>query len=202
MEKSTHMIHTSFAALTAVDKDWLKGSIMLIISILAWASFFILEAITLRSYPAYLSLTTLVLFVGTNQSVAITLVMEHKHSVWSIGWDVNLLAAACTARFRAIGAVLIVMGLYSVLWGKHKEYKEMEPNKIKPNSESHLVQFPSEGSTKTRRIENLGAAKLQEAEKMIDDNDLGFFANFLGIGIFILVIAYHFVMAEPKYEGN
>ncbi|CAM8931646.1 unnamed protein product [Rhodiola kirilowii] len=37
---------------------------------------------------------------------------------------------------------------------------------------------------------------------MIDDNDLGFFANFLGIGIFILVIAYHFVMAEPKYEGN
>lgn len=38
--------------------------------------------------------------------------------------------------------------------------------------------------------------------QMIDDNDLGFFANFLGISIFILVIAYHFVMAEPKYEGN
>jgi len=38
--------------------------------------------------------------------------------------------------------------------------------------------------------------------QMIDDQDLGFFANFLGIFIFILVIAYHFVMADPKYEGN
>ncbi|KAG8375267.1 hypothetical protein BUALT_Bualt10G0082700 [Buddleja alternifolia] len=37
---------------------------------------------------------------------------------------------------------------------------------------------------------------------MIDDQDLGFFANFLGIFIFLLVIAYHYVMADPKYEGN
>jgi len=38
--------------------------------------------------------------------------------------------------------------------------------------------------------------------QMIDDQDLGFFANFLGIFIFVLVIAYHFVVADPKYEGN
>ncbi|WJX84501.1 hypothetical protein P8452_67073 [Trifolium repens] len=38
--------------------------------------------------------------------------------------------------------------------------------------------------------------------KMIDDNDLGFFANFLGVFIFVLVIAYHYVVADPKYEGN
>ncbi|KAG9442743.1 hypothetical protein H6P81_018597 [Aristolochia fimbriata] len=38
--------------------------------------------------------------------------------------------------------------------------------------------------------------------QMIDDQDLGFFANFLGIFIFLLVIAYHYVMADPKYEGN
>jgi len=42
------------------------------------------------------------------------------------------------------------------------------------------------------------AAMLQ----MIDDQDLGFFANFLGVFIFVLVIAYHFVMADPKFEGN
>lgn len=35
---------------------------------------------------------------------------------------------------------------------------------------------------------------------MIDDQDLGFFANFLGIFILVLVIAYHYVMADPKYE--
>lgn len=38
--------------------------------------------------------------------------------------------------------------------------------------------------------------------QMIDDQDLGFFANFLGIFIFVLVIAYHYVIADPKYEGN
>ncbi|XVF23866.1 hypothetical protein REPUB_Repub13aG0076400 [Reevesia pubescens] len=37
---------------------------------------------------------------------------------------------------------------------------------------------------------------------MIDDQQLGFLANFLGIFIFALVIAYHYVMADPKYEGN
>ncbi|CAI7781256.1 unnamed protein product [Closterium sp. NIES-54] len=37
--------------------------------------------------------------------------------------------------------------------------------------------------------------------KMIDDQDLGFFANVLGITIFMLVVAYHYVLADPKYEG-
>ncbi len=35
---------------------------------------------------------------------------------------------------------------------------------------------------------------------MIDDTDLGFFANFLGIFIFVFLVAYHYVVAEPKYE--
>ncbi|KMZ74460.1 Dolichyl-diphosphooligosaccharide--protein glycosyltransferasesubunit 4A [Zostera marina] len=38
--------------------------------------------------------------------------------------------------------------------------------------------------------------------KMMNDQDLGFFANLLGVFIFILVIAYHYVLADPKYEGN
>ncbi|XP_006342819.1 dolichyl-diphosphooligosaccharide--protein glycosyltransferase subunit 4A-like [Solanum tuberosum] len=37
---------------------------------------------------------------------------------------------------------------------------------------------------------------------MIDDQDPSFFANFLDIFIFVLVIAYHCVMSDPKYEGN
>ncbi|KAI5013572.1 hypothetical protein ZWY2020_037085 [Hordeum vulgare] len=36
---------------------------------------------------------------------------------------------------------------------------------------------------------------------IFDDQDLGFFTNFLGIFIFVLVIAYHFVMADLKYEN-
>lgn len=37
---------------------------------------------------------------------------------------------------------------------------------------------------------------------MIDDEQLGLIANFLGMFIFLLVIAYHYVTADPKYEGN
>lgn len=32
--------------------------------------------------------------------------------------------------FSVLGAVLIVAGLYSVLWGKYKEYKEKEAEEI------------------------------------------------------------------------
>ncbi|XP_057523443.1 dolichyl-diphosphooligosaccharide--protein glycosyltransferase subunit 4A-like [Amaranthus tricolor] len=37
---------------------------------------------------------------------------------------------------------------------------------------------------------------------MIDDQTLGFFANAVGIGMFLLVIAYHYVVGDPRYEGN
>ncbi|XLS73741.1 hypothetical protein HN51_030606 [Arachis hypogaea] len=56
----------------------------------------------------------------------------------------------------------------------------------KQNIASHLHCF-----TVTRR-------KLE----MIDDEVLGFLANFLGIFIFALVIAYHLVVADPKYEAS
>ncbi|KAJ1404535.1 EamA domain [Sesbania bispinosa] len=155
----------------SAEKDWVKGSILLIIATLAWASFFILQAVTLRKYSAQLSLTAIVCFLGTLQSIAVTFVMEHKPSVWNIGWDMNLLAAAYAGIVSSgitiyvqgivmqkrgpvfvtafsplmmiivaimgtfilaekiylgaiMGAVLIVIGLYSVLWGKYKEQGE------------------------------------------------------------------------------
>ncbi|KAE9459688.1 hypothetical protein C3L33_08405, partial [Rhododendron williamsianum] len=77
------------------DKDWFKGSIFLIIATFAWASLFILQKAALKHYEKHqLTLTTWVCFMGTLQAIAVTLVMEHKPSVWSIGWDMNLLAAA------------------------------------------------------------------------------------------------------------
>ncbi|XP_009800321.1 WAT1-related protein At5g07050-like [Nicotiana sylvestris] len=158
---------------TNSDKDWFKGSILLIFATLVWASFFILQAITMRKYTAPLSLTALVCFMGTLQSIAVTFVMDHKPSVWTIGFDINLLAAAYAGIVSSsiayyvqgvvmekrgpvfvtafsplmmiivaimgsfilaekiyiggiLGAMLIVAGLYSVLWGKYKEYKEKE----------------------------------------------------------------------------
>lgn len=161
------------------DKDWFMGSILVILATLAWAFFFILQDITQKVYTAPLSLTSLVCFMGTLQSIAVTLVMEHKPSVWQIGWDMNLLAAAYAGIVSSsiayyvqglvmkqkgpvfatafsplmmiivaimgsfilaekiylggvIGAVVIVLGLYSVLWGKHKENQEQQAKESIP----------------------------------------------------------------------
>ncbi|WCJ28720.1 nodulin MtN21 /EamA-like transporter family protein [Euphorbia peplus] len=158
---------------SSADKDWFKGSILLILATLAWASFFILQAVTLRRYAAQLSLTMIVCFLGTLQSIAVTFVMEHKASAWTIGWNMDLLAAAFAGIVSSsiayyvqgivmqkrgpvfvtafsplmmilvailgsfilseniylggvLGAVLIVAGLYAVLWGKHKEDQDKE----------------------------------------------------------------------------
>ncbi|CAL4908192.1 unnamed protein product [Urochloa decumbens] len=160
-------------AAAAADKDWLTGSIFLIIATLAWASLFILQAATLKRYDAPLTLTTLICFVGTLQAIVVTFVMERDASVWRIGFDMNLLAAAYAGIVTSsiayyvqglviqsrgpvfasafsplmmiivaimgsfilaeniylggiLGSVLIVAGLYSVLWGKHKENQEKE----------------------------------------------------------------------------
>ncbi|KAG8085571.1 hypothetical protein GUJ93_ZPchr0010g7727 [Zizania palustris] len=171
--KHMHLHGPHQGAAAAANKDWFRGSIFLIIATLAWASLFILQTATLKRYDAPLSLTTLICLVGTLQAIVVTLVMEHSTSVWRIGFDMNLLAAAYAAIVTSsiayyvqglvmqvrgpvfasafsplmmiivaimgsfilaeniylggiIGSVLIVAGLYSVLWGKHKENMEKE----------------------------------------------------------------------------
>lgn len=176
----TRHVHPHQANLPAVvessDKDWFLGSLFIILATLAWASLFVLQAVTLKNYSAQLSLTTLICFVGTLQAIAVTLVMEHKPSAWVIGLDMNLLAAAYAGIVTSsvayyvqglvmqergpvfasafsplmmiivaimgsfilaeniylggiLGGILIVAGLYSVLWGKYKEHKEMKETK-------------------------------------------------------------------------
>ncbi|XP_048325380.2 WAT1-related protein At5g07050 [Ziziphus jujuba] len=160
------------------EKHWFLGSIFLIIATLAWASLFVLQNKALNTYKNHqLSLTSMVCFVGTLQATAVTFVMEHDPSVWKVGWDMNLLAAAYAGIVTSsisyyvqglvmkkrgpvfatafsplmmiivaimgsfilaekiflggvLGAVLIVIGLYSVLWGKHKENMQKTEEEI------------------------------------------------------------------------
>ncbi|KAM3404925.1 hypothetical protein ACQJBY_007804 [Aegilops geniculata] len=161
------------AGVDPTAREWFLGSLFIIIATLAWASLFILQTHTIRKYTAQLSLTTLICFIGTLQAIAVTFVMERRVSVWTIGFDMNLLAAAYAGIVTSsiayyvqglviqktgpvfasafsplmmiivavmgsfilsekiylgavLGAVVIVVGLYAVLWGKHKETQEQE----------------------------------------------------------------------------
>ncbi|KAK4490109.1 hypothetical protein RD792_000766 [Penstemon davidsonii] len=161
-------IHHNAATAATSEHNWATGTIMLLSCIVGWSAFFILQNMTLEEYPAELSLTSLVCFMGTIEGGIVALIMERSKSAWAIGFDSRLLASAysgivcsgiayymqsvvnkargpvfvtafsplsmiITAILGAIilaeqiflgsllGAAIIVVGLYSVVWGKSKE---------------------------------------------------------------------------------
>ncbi|XP_074275545.1 WAT1-related protein At2g37460 [Silene latifolia] len=169
--------------------DAIKGSIMITIGCFSWAAFVILQAITLKTYPAELSLTAWICLLGTLEGTAVALVMEKgKSAIWAIGWDANLLAAVYSGIFcsglayyiqgivmrergpvfvtafnplcmvivailstfimaekmylgRIIGALVIVGGLYMVIWGKGKDYDN--GNAIEDDNDIAVKEMPS-----------------------------------------------------------
>ncbi|GMI82911.1 Usually multiple acids move in and out Transporters 17 [Hibiscus trionum] len=157
----------------SADQHWVSGTIVLLGSIFGWSSFFILQSFTLKKYPAELSLTAWICFMGMVQDGLLSLIMVRDFSAWKIGFDTRLLAASysgivcsgmayymqgivirergpvfvtsfsplcmiITAALGAfilaekvhlgsvLGAVIIVSGLYTVVWGKAKDGKQSE----------------------------------------------------------------------------
>ncbi|KAG4983742.1 hypothetical protein JHK87_028491 [Glycine soja] len=149
----------------AINEDWLKGSILTVSSCVTWSLWYIMQASTLKRYPAQLSLTTWMSFVGAAQSAAFTVIVEHNSSAWTIGLNVDLwstiyggvvvagliiyiqlwctekkgpvfvtvfnplstILVAILAYFvfgeklylgSIIGAIIVIIGLYFLLWGK------------------------------------------------------------------------------------
>ncbi|KAE8656324.1 WAT1-related protein [Hibiscus syriacus] len=157
----------------SADQNWVFGTIVLLGSIFGWSSFFILQSFTLKKYPAELSLTAWICFMGMVQDGLLSLIMVRDFSAWKIGLDARLLAASysgvvcsgiayyvqgivirergpvfvtsfsplcmiITAALGAfilsekvhlgsiLGAIIIVSGLYTVVWGKAKDGKQSE----------------------------------------------------------------------------
>ncbi|XP_076902602.1 WAT1-related protein At2g37460-like [Bidens hawaiensis] len=185
----------------------LKGAIMITIGCFSWSCFMVLQAITLKSYPAELSLTAWVCFLGTIEGAIVALVMERGNSaVWVIKWDTTLLAtiysgvicsglayyiqgiimkdrgpvfvtafsplsmiivaimgsiilAEQTYLGRVLGAIVIVAGLYMVVWGKSKD---IEPS-ISPEKQMLEQEYEENGCHKVITI------KSSDGENQTDD---------------------------------
>ncbi|XP_066371363.1 WAT1-related protein At1g44800-like [Miscanthus floridulus] len=162
--------HAAAAVENQSSASWLNGTVMIIGSCLCWSGFFILQSNTLQSYPAELTLATLICFLGSVLTGGVALVAErHDMSAWVIGFDTRLFTAVysgivcsgvafyvqgivtqargpvfvtafqplCmiittvlgstilkeeTTLGSVIGAVIIVVGLYCLIWGKSKDH--------------------------------------------------------------------------------
>ncbi|KAK4798900.1 hypothetical protein SAY86_024265 [Trapa natans] len=161
---------SSGAAASSAKQDNVKGAIMIISGCFCWASFVILQAMTLKVYPVELTLTALICLTGSLQGAVFAVAFEggFRRSSWAIHFDYILLSIVYSGIIRSgmqyylqgmvmktrgpvfitafsplgmvivailgsfilheiltvgriIGALVIVAGLYMVLWGKSKD---------------------------------------------------------------------------------
>ncbi|KAJ8535466.1 hypothetical protein K7X08_023186 [Anisodus acutangulus] len=71
----------------------IKGALFIAAGCICWSCFYNLQAITLKTYPAALSLTCLICSAGALQGTVLTLVAERGNtSIWAIHWDTKFLS--------------------------------------------------------------------------------------------------------------
>ncbi|THF97193.1 hypothetical protein TEA_012315 [Camellia sinensis var. sinensis] len=83
---------------TSTDQHWVMGTFMILACTCGWSGFFIVQSITLKQYPAELSLTALICLMGMVEGAAVALAMERDMSAWVVGFDSRLLAAVYSVR--------------------------------------------------------------------------------------------------------
>ncbi|XP_042442695.1 WAT1-related protein At5g07050-like isoform X1 [Zingiber officinale] len=74
----------------AIHESWLKGSILTVASCITWSMWYIMQAVTLKRYPAQLSLTAWMSLIGATQSASFTALVQHQPAAWKIGFDIKL----------------------------------------------------------------------------------------------------------------
>ncbi|GMN57268.1 hypothetical protein TIFTF001_026376 [Ficus carica] len=171
------------AANATNDGNSVKGAIMIAIGSVSSSCFLIIQAITLKSYPAEITLTALICLMGAIEGTIAALVLEWRNpAAWSMHFNsmlgivcsgfayyvqgmamkekgpvfvtaflplnlviVAILSSSILAETMylgmVIGAVLIVVGIYMVLWGKSKDQL--------PCDSSNQVSAPKDENTKS-----------------------------------------------------
>ncbi|OIW02428.1 hypothetical protein TanjilG_05021 [Lupinus angustifolius] len=91
-------------------KNWVIGTLFILLGCVAWSSFYILQSITVKKYPAELSLSALICLMGALQSAVVALVADHRPQSWVIGWDFRLFGPLYTGIVSS-GISYYVQGL-------------------------------------------------------------------------------------------
>ncbi|XP_042431529.1 WAT1-related protein At1g09380-like [Zingiber officinale] len=160
------------AGADAGSQNMALGAALVIVSCLAWAIWFIIQAKMSKSFSSPYTSSAMLCFMAGVQCLVLAACTDRKASAWAMGWDIRLAASVyagligsglavslmswCIAKRgplfvsmfsplllitvavfgwaildeklyvgSAIGSVLIVGGLYMVLWGKGREIKQL-----------------------------------------------------------------------------
>ncbi|KAK3026696.1 hypothetical protein RJ639_041543 [Escallonia herrerae] len=151
-------------------EDWIKGSCLQFASTLTWSVWLIMQRPIIKQYPAKLRLTTMqCCFSCIGSAIWGAGIVVTAVCYWLQVWVVDKKGPVFTAMFSPLalvltaiisailfketlhwgsvcGALLLVMGLYSFLWGKKTEAKF---EKIEQKTEQIKVGFALECITST-----------------------------------------------------
>ncbi|VAH71190.1 unnamed protein product [Triticum turgidum subsp. durum] len=123
--------------------NWTLGCVFILGHCLSWSGWMVLQVPVLKRYPARLSVISLTCVFGLLQFLVIAAFTEEDMSRWkvqSVGELFTILYAIILGdqlyTGGIIGAVLIVIGLYFVLWGKSEEKKTRSQD---PEMARHLL---------------------------------------------------------------
>ncbi|XP_024028937.1 WAT1-related protein At5g64700 [Morus notabilis] len=72
-------------------ESWIKGSIFILTSYVAWSAFLVLQALVFKVYPAQLSLNTMICFFASLQCSLLALCFGIHPTLWRLDWNVQLL---------------------------------------------------------------------------------------------------------------
>ncbi|KAL4185348.1 hypothetical protein AMTRI_Chr10g230260 [Amborella trichopoda] len=79
---------TSSAAPAARD-NWILGPFLLILSVIAYASWVVYQAWAFKNYPAKMSVTAMMLFIGAIQAAVVGVIFD-RSSAWRLYWNFEL----------------------------------------------------------------------------------------------------------------
>ncbi|GKU86321.1 hypothetical protein SLEP1_g858 [Rubroshorea leprosula] len=121
----------------SIHENWTRGSILAVVSCISWSLFYIMQAVTLKKYPAQLSLTAWMNCIGGAQSVVFAILLQHKLAAWSIRDEIEWQAIVCSGltlvatlwcmkqkgpvfvtMFSPLGTVMAVFSTYFIVGEK------------------------------------------------------------------------------------
>ncbi|KAF7153254.1 hypothetical protein RHSIM_Rhsim01G0130100 [Rhododendron simsii] len=161
---------------TTNDKKFMLGPFLLIASNFSWGAWLIIQAKIGRNYSAPYTTSALICSMASIESGIIGISVVRDLSAWSVSpiiRVVSTLYVVPTCCFvvnysvvfyvSIVGLVLIVMGLYTVIWGKKRETKVMsnggdereENPEVKGDQEMQCSELQN-GSLQTKRREEVG----------------------------------------------